>query len=123
MIYTDDFLTDLINCPKLFLTPPRKELLQHDLFLRDDFKLTSVDKKNTFLIFIRKSTEFMEDFSIGLRWEIIDEAGTIPLFRCNGKHGGTKVHPHHVYCHIHKSRSEDLNNGIKKERHITEAIA
>jgi len=40
------------------------------------------------------------------------------LIRCNGMHGGHKVHPHHLTCHIHRSKAEDVNAGLRVERHI-----
>lgn len=56
------------------------------------------------------------------QWELITcprtEPGSFCLLRCNGMHGGHKVHPHHLNCHIHRSKAEDVNAGLRVERHI-----
>lgn len=86
--------------------------------LRNEMDLASLDGAYLFRVFIRQSCQFNENYSIGLGFLPSDEPGNICLFRCNGMHGGSKVHPHHLRCHIHRSIAEDLNMGLHVERHI-----
>jgi len=78
----------------------------------------SLDGKHTFRVFLRQSRQFTENFSVGIDYLPKDEPGSFCLLRCNGMHGGHKVHPHHLNCHIHRSKAEDVNAGLRVERHI-----
>jgi hypothetical protein len=82
--------------------------------------MTSDDGRNNFNGFILCNKFFQENFSIGLSHNPKEEKGTIVLLRINGLHGGTKVHPHHSYYHIHLATAERINNGLKSEGKIIE---
>ena len=86
--------------------------------LRNEMELESLDGKHAFHAFMRQSRKFPENFSVGLDYLPKDEPGIFCLLRCNGMHGGHKVHPHHLNCHIHRNKAEDVNAGLRVERHI-----
>lgn len=65
-------------------------------------------------MFMRKSDEFIEDFSVGLIWtnpqEYIDISKNIIMLRCQGPHDGKEVlgfDIHHDY-HTHKITASDI---------------
>ncbi len=118
MNYTDEDLDRLIVCSKRVSLPPRKEMRTVGQMLRNDMSLESLDGKHAFRVFMRQSQQFAENFSVGMDYLPKDEPGSFCLLRCNGMHGGHKVHPHHLNCHIHRSTAEDINAGLRIERHI-----
>lgn len=118
MIYTDEELTLLIGCPKRISQAPRREMRVEGQMLRNEMELEALDGKHSFRIFMRQSRLFAENFSVGIDYLPRDEPGSFCLLRCNGMHGGHKVHPHHLNCHIHRSKAEELNAGLRVERHI-----
>lgn len=84
--------------------------------------MTSVDGIHNFAGFISRNTVFQENFSIGLVYDPKDEKGKFCLLRCNGLHGETIGAPHHSFFHIHKVSANDINNGIKVEKHIQKTM-
>ena len=112
MIYTDEDLTNLIGCAKRISQAPRKKMRTEGQMLRDEMEFESLDGKHTFGVFLRQSRQFTENFSVGINYLPKDEQGSFCLLRCNGMHGGHKVHPHHLSCHIHRSKAEDVNDGF-----------
>ena len=121
MIYTDEDFTQLIACTKRITQGPRREMRVDGQMLRDEMEFESLDGKHSFRVFLRQSRQFNENFSIGIDYLPKDEPGSFCLLRCNGMHGGHKVHPHHLNCHIHRSKAEDVNAGLRVERHIVSA--
>jgi hypothetical protein len=120
-MYTDQELTELIACEKRISAPPRKELRIEGQMLRNDMDLQSLDGRESFHVFMRQSRQLPENFSIGLTYISASEPGNICLIRYNGMHGGSVAHPHHATCHIHRCIAEDVNAGIRIERHIVVA--
>jgi len=118
MIYMDDELTRLIGCEKRITQTPKREMRTEGQMQRNEMELESLEGKHAFRVFMRQSLQFAENFSIGMDYLPKDEPGSFCLLRCNGRHGGHKVHPHHLHCHIHHSRAEDINAGLRVERHI-----
>lgn len=116
--FTDDELSKLINCPKLVVDPPRREMRVDGKMKRNDMVLKSTDGQHAFRVFMRQSDEFPENFSIGLVYQPGEEPGSFPLIRCNGQHGGERVHPHHAVFHIHRTKAADINAGILEARGI-----
>jgi hypothetical protein len=114
--FTDEELDHLLKCPKKTTTAPKKMMRIEGKHKRNDLKVESVDGLHRFEIFIRQNTEFEENFSVGLIYISSEEARSFTLLRCNGKHGGTNVNPHHAYFHIHRATAQDLNNDINAER-------
>ncbi len=87
-------------------------------FAKRTFTLVSSDGQYNFNGFITQNLTFLENFSIGLSYNLKEEKGKMVLLRCNGPHGGTKNIPHHAVCHIHKSTAERINSGLKPEGQI-----
>lgn len=118
MTYTDNELTRLIGCEKRISQAPKKEMRTEGQMQRNEMELESLDGKHSFRVFMRQSLQFSENFSIGMDYLPKDGPGSFCLLRCNGMHGGHKVHPHHLHCHVHRSKAEDVNAGLRVERHI-----
>ena len=123
MTFTDAQLDALIACEKQVKEAPRKEMKSERGYLRNDMALESPDGKHRFRVFMRQSEEFPENFSIGLDYFPGEDPGSFCMLRCNGKHGGTKVHAHHAVFHIHRSLAADINAGLKAERSIATTTA
>ena len=122
-IFTDEEFEGLVACPKQVVDPPRRDMRVEGKMKRNDMTLKSVDGKHSFRVFMRQSDEFMENFSLGLMYVPGEEPGSFQLIRCNGQHGGERVHPHHAVFHIHRSKADDINAGILEPRHIEQSTA
>ena len=122
MIYTSDFIQDLIVCEKTIIEPPKDSGISRGS-KKIMFSMVSGDGQHNFSGFISKNTTFQENFSIGLVYTPKEEKGKICLLRCNGLHGEVIGVPHHSFFHIHTTKAEDINNGIKVEKHIEETTA
>ena len=118
-MFTDQLIQELIVCQKKIVEPPRL-IKTKGAFSKRIFTLQSIDGKFDFGSYFEQNVSFQENFSIGLVFYPKEEKGRICLFRCNGPHGGVKNIAHHFFCHIHTVDAEDVNNGIKIERHIKE---
>ncbi len=121
--FTDEELKSLVACPKKVVDPPRRDMRLDGKMKRNDMTLQSADGKHEFRVFMRQSDEFSENFSIGLMYLPNEEPGSFQLIRCNGQHGGERVHPHHAAFHVHRSKADDINAGIMEPRHIEETNA
>ena len=121
--FTDDELKNLILCSKQVDEPPRREMRLEGKHKRNDMTLKSADGKHSFLVFLRHSEEFSENFSLGLRYQPGEDPGSFQLIRCNGQHGGERIHPHHAVFHIHRSKADDINAGILEPRQIEQTDA
>lgn len=120
-VFTDQELAELITCPKQVVEAPRREMRLDGKMKRNEMTLKSPDGKHQFRVFMRQSDDFPENFSVGLIYQPGEEPGEVILIRCNGQHGGTRVHPHHAVFHTHRMKAEDLNAGIKEARLIEQA--
>jgi hypothetical protein len=96
---------------------------------RNDCKLVANGIEGEFSVFMRRSEDFPENFSIGLVYAPKDGSGEITLLRCNGQHGVfngnfAPNHPHWGY-HIHQASEAAIASGLKSEKHAerTEAYA
>ena len=121
--FTDQELIDLVTCPKQMDEPPKREMRVDGKMKRNDMTLKSLDGKHSFRVFMRQSDEFVENFSIGLMYVPGEDPGSFQLIRCNGQHGGERIHPHHAVFHIHRSNADDINAGILEPRSIEESTA
>ena len=106
--FTDEEIASLVACPKQMVDPPRRDMRIEGKMKRNDMTLKSEDSNHSFRVFLRQSDEFPENFSIGLLYVPGEEPGSFQLIRCNGQHGGERVHPHHAVYHIHRSKADDL---------------
>lgn len=116
-MYTDQLIQDLIFCPKTIIEAPKDSGISRGSF-KTAFGMVSVDGLHNFTGFISRNATFQENFSIGLVYDPKEEKGKICLLRCNGLHGETIGIPHHSFFHIHTVKADDINNGIKVEKHI-----
>jgi len=121
--FTDEELADLMNCPKQVDDPPKREMRLEGKMKRNDMTLKSTDGKHAFRVFLRQNDDFPENFSVGLMYQPNEEPGSFQLVRCNGQHGGERVHPHHAVFHIHRINADDINAGILEPRHIEQSPA
>jgi len=65
-LYTQSEIDNLINCQKIIIEPPPKNMRVERGHLKKDMKLHSVDSKHKFSVFMRMNERFNENFSIGL---------------------------------------------------------
>ena len=121
---TEIQIQDLIQLPKRITgkDPPsgyREENRQR----RCDLQLESVlEGHSSYVVFVRQSLEFIENFSIGLRYRTGDRARPmVTLIRYNGPHGefSTQSDQHFARCHIHRVTEVEMNSGSTQpqERH------
>ena len=115
MLTTRD-IEDLIGGRKTIVqkTPSRGYREEH-LYKRCDLELEAVsDSVGKFTVFTRQNTEFIENFSIGLRCTTNDPTlRTITLVRYNGPHGESSRQPdgHYSKPHIHRITEAQIESG------------
>ena len=90
---------------------------------RNDMRLKSADGSLEFRVFMRRSEDLPENFSIGLAFLAKDGSGEVVRLRCNGPHGGYNEsfdpeHPHWDY-HVHRASAEMIEAGLRPERAAT----
>ena len=116
---TDDAIQELLRCPKIITRRPRRQMSVHGRHLRNDFELRSEDSTRTFYAFIRQSTEFPENFTVGMDYTSADDGARVCLIRCNGPHGETahlsSTPPHHFVCHVHMATASAIEAGLRPE--------
>jgi len=78
----------LIACPKAIAEPPKAEMTLKNRSYRNDMKVVNLASQERFTVFLRKSEEFEEDFSVGLLFHSA-EGRQYMIYRCNGPHGET----------------------------------
>lgn len=125
---TDREIQDLIKLPKRITSrTPAEGYREEDRNKRCDLALeATADNGASFRVFIRQSIEFIENFSIGLRYQTGDRSlGTIVLVRYNGPHGETSRQPdgHFAKPHTHLMTEAELSTGNsqpqEREREFT----
>ena len=126
---TDQQIQDLVVHPKAITRKdPSKGYRQENRQRRCDLELEStLDGNITFPVFVRQNTEFIENFSIGLRYRIAasQTLGTITLVRYNGPHGETSRHSdgHFAKSHVHRITESEIESGStqpqESDREIT----
>ncbi len=126
---TDQHIQDLVSCSKTITKKePASGYREDGRHLRCDLELVSTeDSSTTFKVFIRRNTEFIENFSIGLLYSPDEPTlATITLVRYNGPHGETGRDPdgHYAKPHIHRITVSELESGSvrpqERHREITE---
>ena len=70
-IFDQAEIENLIICPKRVLMAPKKQGRQEGAFWRNDMKLFEPDRKLEFLVFMRKSDDFPENFSFQIYIQIL----------------------------------------------------
>lgn len=111
---TDEFINKLITLPKNAVKSERRSMIEINRSERNRILLESIDKQYSYKMFMRRSTEFIEDFSIGLIWtnanKFTDITRDLLLLRCQGPHDGKKpleFDIHHDY-HTHILSENDI---------------
>lgn len=91
-------------------------MIEENRHKKNKAELVSIDGKYKFIMFLRISLEFCEDFSVGLIWtnpnEFCDITSNIILLRCQGPHDGKypeNYDIHHSF-HIHQITMDDIDN-------------
>ena len=114
---TDQEIQDLIRSPKEIKEkiPVRgyKEDYGHR---RCNLKLESTEDEEAklFSVFILQNSFFLENFSIGLRYQTNDRMlGSVTLVRYNGPHGETSRSQdgHYAEPHIHRITAGEIESG------------
>jgi hypothetical protein len=90
---------------------------------RNDMRLKSTDGNLEFRVFLRRSEDLPENFSIGLAFVPRDGTGEIVLLRCNGPHGSyndsfDQDHPHWDF-HVHRASADMMGAGFRPEKAAT----
>lgn len=114
MIFTDELIQELVNCPKKVVDGPKDSGVGRGS-CKTKFLLESLDGNHSFSGFISKNLTFQENYSIGLVYNPKEEKGKIVLVRVNGPHGQNEYAPHHDGPHVHLSTAERINAGLKPE--------
>ena len=129
---TDQQILDLIARPKMIVQKePARGYREENRQRRCDLELQANDDNALrFTVFVRHSSEFIENYSIGLRYQTSESRlGTITLVRYNGPHGETSRHPdgHYAMPHIHRITESELMSGStqpqERHREVTDRYA
>jgi hypothetical protein len=118
--YTQDEIDGLIGCAKAITEPPKREMKLDRGHFRNDMRLRSGDGALEFRVFMRRSEDLPENFSIGVAFLPKDGTGEILLLRCNGPHGGFNDtfdpdDPHWDF-HVHRATAEMIEAGQRPEK-------
>ena len=113
---TDRGIQHLISLPKeVTRRDPASGYRQEGRQRRCELDLQSLDDEALlFKVFVRQNTEFIENFSLGLRCRTRHTGiGTITLIRYNGPHGETGLQPdgHFARPHIHRISWKEITSG------------
>lgn len=113
---TQEFLDELISCRKKAINADRKKMLLKNRSYKNKIRLISYDEQYQFILFLRQSSEFIEDFSVGLIWENPNQFITVKkpilLIRFQGPHDGKKPMGsdiHHDF-HMHQISLDDITH-------------
>ena len=113
---TNDEIQGLITTPKKITDKsPARSYREEDGYRRGSLTLESVGSEiERFSVFIRQNIQFIENYSIGLRYQIKDkDLGSVTLIRYNGPHGESSRDEdgHFGKSHIHRITAEELQSG------------
>jgi len=121
-IYNQAEIDALIVCEKIILEPPKRAPRLVGADWRNDMRLAAPGDAGEFLVFMRQSDDFPENFSVGLTYHPKDGRPEIVLLRCNGPHGvyngsgSADVNHSHWNYHIHKANEKSLEEGFRAEK-------
>ena len=129
---TDRQIQNLVTRPKRILRRvPPSGYQEEGRQRRGELELEATDDSSyRFSVFIRQSAKFIENFSVGLRYQTGDSSlGTVTLLRYNGPHGESVRDPdgHYARPHIHRITEAALVSGSEHpqemDREITDQYA
>jgi len=125
--FDDDDIAHLIGCPKDIVRCTQRAALPNELMMRGNMDLVSAENDERFQVFMRKSIELVDSFSLGLMYVDRTDGSRIILFRCNGPHGPPGIVrpdiPYHAAFHIHRATAANIAAGLKPESGATETRA
>lgn len=109
-------IQELIRLPKVIVERrPSRAYREEAGNRRCDLELRSADdERQVYPVFIRQNLRFLENFSIGLRYELNEgHLATITLVRYNGPHGerSRTSDGHYAKPHIHYLTEDELRAG------------
>ena len=123
---TDDDIRTLITARKRIENkdPVNGYRLQSRHRRCDLHLVNDANAAETFTVFVRQNVDFIENFSIGLRYQTGDPVlGSITLIRYNGPHGESSRDPdgHYSRSHIHRITAYEIASGNNQpqEKHRT----
>ena len=128
MISNQD-IHDLIRLPKKIVTKePARGFRHADQHMRCNVELrAAASGTNTFEVFARRHSRFIENFSIGLRYQTSERTvGHITLVRYNGAHGEYSLAPdrHFALPHVHRITEDEIASGYtqpqERAREVTD---
>lgn len=113
---TNNQIDALVSAPKRITDRKPTEGYRLDRgHQRCDLELESIrDPKQRFAVFVRQNLEFVENFSVGLRYRSDHPRyKTLTLVRYNGPHGerSRSEDGHHSHPHIHYMRESEFGRG------------
>jgi len=80
----------------------------------------SIEGDREFRVFLRRSEDLPENFSIGLAFLPKDGSGEVVLLRCNGPHGSYNdaFDPEHQHWdfHVHQATVDMMEAGLRPEK-------
>ena len=126
---TDRQIRELIARPKAIVKKePVRGYKEENHHRRCDLELeTMPSSDDEFTVFTRQNIVFIENFSIGLRYQTNDpKLGTVTLVRYNGPHGEYSLHldGHYAVPHIHRITATEIASGStqpqERDREITD---
>ena len=126
---TDPEIQELIASPKrITRRTPANGYAEQDGSRRCSLDLENIDEEGeSFTVFIRQNSRFIENYSIGLRWRTGSrDLGSLTLVRYNGPHGerSRAEDGHYARPHIHRLTAEEMRSGSQKpqekQREITD---
>lgn len=123
-VLNDQQIQELIALPKTIVSREPSGGYREERFQRRcTLELESVGVESIkFEAFIRQHTEFIENFTLGLRYQTYDRSlRSITLVRYNGAHGETsrQADGHYAAPHIHRITQAEMESGssFPQERH------
>lgn len=113
---TDIRIDELIAEPKRIVSKiPAVGYREENRHKRCDLEMEfEPDGTRKFEVFIRQNLQFIENYSIGLRYQTGNPSmGFITLVRYNGPHGEFSIQAdgHYATTHIHRLTEEELDRG------------
>lgn len=129
---TEAELDELISCPKqITRATPARGYEEADGYKRKKLEVEGTESAGgVYSVFIRQNAEFIENFSIGLRYNTKKKhMGTVTLVRYNGPHGeeSRSEDGHYAVPHIHRITADEMNSGNtepqEKHREITDRFS
>ena len=126
---TDPEIQALVTSPKrITRRNPARGYAEENGHRRCSLVMECVEGEGgSFTVFVRQNSQFIENYSIGLRWQTGNrDWGSITLVRYNGPHGEVSRDEdgHYAKPHIHRMTAEEMQAGSvrppERQREITD---